>query len=120
MIIRRYALPGRPVERISYDTKEPPPLKRFTPRWIDKGLREGWITKGVIDGFPSLTFHSVPRVVYKLVRPPGCWCVHCGLTIPRDQAPDHVARQHPNTPSPDPEAPFGFRVDHVWEAIRVE
>lgn len=118
MIITRLATRDRRIHRVLI-RPEPQPVRLFPHRWLRKGVREGWIKYFKIDGGPAIEFLSHPRVVYKLVRQPGTWCAHCGLVIPRHLAPEHVARQHPNQPSPDPEAPYGFKVEHRWLAVRV-
>lgn len=83
--------------------------QHFSKRMVDKGVAEGWITLGG----GKLTLHAKPEdLEYTILRPPGRWCVHCGVKLEDDQSGEaaraHVAAHHAGVASPDPRYPAGY------------
>ncbi len=87
------------------------------PSLVEQGAAEGWLTLG--DGRITLkTAGSLDNVVYRIVRVPGHYCCHCGEKIEDDgrgtQAREHLAREHTDVRSPDPQNPSGWRRDAFY------
>lgn len=90
------------------------PQQKFSPEMVQKGVREGWLefTKD------HITVKAVNgEVRYRIVREPGHYCCHCGVTLEdanQFAAPGlskgrkHVLDEHGSAPSPDRNNPSGY------------
>lgn len=91
------------------------PRQNFSPRILERGVAEGWITMG--EG--RILLRSKPPVAYRIVRTPGYYCCHCGKGL--DDSPAghaHVDAAHAGKRSPDLSNPAGYRKDNFYACLR--
>jgi hypothetical protein len=91
---------------------ESDPTQNFSPRLIEKGVSEGWLTmergKVIVRG-------DNQTLTYRIVLPPGYYCCHCNRALDDSRAAEaHVAERHQGTPSPDRNNPSGYRKDSFF------
>lgn len=89
-------------------------MQRFSKRFVDAGLLEGWVSLG--DGELRLrTAKGKPDARFSVLELPGVYCCHCDARLQSgdDVAQAHVAEHHEG-PSPDPENPSGYRVSNAY------
>ena len=97
-----------------------PATHRFSIRMVDQAVTEGWMTLGR----GRITIHTMSGdVMWRIVRKPGAYCVHCGAAVgsgPAGRAGE-VARRRLHTDGccgdgghPD-DAPAGYEVLNGWE-----
>lgn len=93
--------------------------QNFSRQLVEVGLAQGWI---LIEG-ERLTLRASPEyLVYRILRGPGYYCLHCGSALPSDLtgqgARAHIAEVHRQaSTSPDPQWPLGYRVSHAYECL---
>lgn len=92
--------------------------QHFATHFVEQGLAEGWMTVGG----GKLILHAQPEdLVYTILRPPGRYCVHCGIKLEDDgngeSARAHVAAHHPDTPSPDQDHPAGYAYPMYYKVL---
>jgi len=85
------------------------PEQNFSTQMVTGLLTDGLVT---IEG-DVLTLNVEPEpLIYKIVRQPGRYCLHCGEKLADDQtgalARLHIAMQHNGVASPDPSNPSGY------------
>lgn len=90
----------------------PKPVQKFTRRFLDKGMEEGWL---LIGGGRFVIKGDSGDVVYKIVRKPGLYCCHDNQPLP-DQiaARAYVAEHFAGVESPDANHPSGYRNDDFF------
>lgn len=89
--------------------------QRFSPRFLHQAQADGWV---ILDG-DRLMFQTRPVVTYRVERPPGTYCCHCGAAAPGTlEAQAHLKAVHAGVRSPDPMNPAGYRRDNFYECRR--
>lgn len=83
----------------------------FSPRFIVRGVQEGWITFTR----DTLTIKSNPPVVYTIVRGPGHYCCFCNEKLgDSTDGKLHVETVHNKEELTDSTHPSGFRKDNFY------
>lgn len=91
------------------DVRTTPETQKFTPRIVEKGRAEGWMTITEHGEFVIRTGEGEDDVVYAIIAPPGRYCCHCGAPLSSErQAKAHVADKHGGEDSPSAENPSGY------------
>ncbi|GEM_PF-4305641 len=99
---------------------ELPEMHRWSTRMVDRAVTEGWMTLGR----GRITVHTMSGdIVWRIVRAPGAYCVHCGCEVGGGPAgsPDEVARRRLHTDEccddggHPAEHPAGYEVLSGWE-----
>ena len=88
--------------------------QRFSPRVVEKGLMEGWMSIGQ----DSITIKAKPTdMVYSIKCQPGVYCCHCQelLAGGGEMAMEHIRLSHPGAVSPDSCNRAGYRYDNFYE-----
>lgn len=92
--------------------------QHFTPRFVDEGLADGWLT---LSGTRLVLIGTGGALIYRLDRPPGIYCCHCDAAIDDSEAArTHVSGAHADVASPDASNPAGYRYDHFFATTRLE
>ena len=93
------------------------PEQNFSPRLIERGVTEGWLT--VQRG--EIIIHGDNRTLtYRIVLPPGYYCCHCNRALDDPaEARSHIDEQHADEPSPDDNNPAGYRRDAFFACVQV-
>lgn len=96
--------------------------QNFSTGFVEGALGEGWLEIGG----GQIRVLGDPPAIYRILRGPGWYCCHCDEPVEADQAgryPDeqlgavHVEEAHPDTPSPDPNNPAGYRHDLFYACL---
>jgi hypothetical protein len=119
---------GRITEKIppvkSIDVGRLTDQQHFSPNVIQTGVFERWLV--MTSGYIILEAEQ-GRIRYQIVRAPGYYCCHCRESIPdagvvlstgQTVGQVHVARYHPNQPSPDPNNPSGYERAAYFDCVR--
>ena len=91
---------------------EAPAEQNFTPRLIDGGVAEGWLT---VERGKIVVRGENQTVTYRIVLPPGYYCCHCNRAV--DDGPAalaHIDERHGGAASPDANNPAGYRRDALF------
>lgn len=97
-----------------------PSTQKFTQRFLDMGVTEGWLS--IANGnFIIKTAPELEDVVYKVVRKPGHYCCHTDQPLADEHAArKHIADNYLGVESPDPQNPAGYRKDNFYLCELVE
>lgn len=92
--------------------------QRFSRRFVESGLAEGWVSLGK----GLLTLHTLNEdLQFTITRMPGTHCCHCDAALPYDpsgaSSRAHVETEHAGAASPDPSNPAGYCVTHAYECV---
>lgn len=86
--------------------------QRFSTRMVHRELANGLMS--LSQG--ELILHSRPELVYELTRTPGHYCCFCDASLGGEaEAKAHIAEEHGDKNSPDPENPSGYFVANYYE-----
>lgn len=91
------------------------PNQHFTPEYVMKAMREGWMSmKGDV-----LTIHAKGGdVIYKILRTPGYYCCHDGSPQDGEQeARDYVADNFAGKESPDKSNLAGYERINYYDCV---
>jgi len=92
------------------------PRQSFSTRFVETGLQEGWMAIGkefiVLDFKPE-------KLVYKIERGPGYYCVHCWQKLSSEHdSRAHVITNHKGVRSPDVECPAGYCRINAYVSVK--
>lgn len=89
----------------------------FSTKIVEKGMDQGWISRGK----KRITIHGADGdIEYRVLRVPGYYCCHTGRDLGSEKkAKAHIAELYPDTSSPDPNNPSGYRRTLHYECERV-
>ncbi len=90
--------------------------QKFSPDLVATGAAQGWLS--MAGG--RITLHAEDgEHVYRVVRVPGTYCCHCGVSVhDAGGARAHIAAEHEGATSPDPENPSGYMRTHAFKGVR--
>lgn len=102
-----------------------PERQHFSERMVEGAREEGWLT---LEADRIAIAAEDGPVVYRIERMPGRYCCHCDAKLddddftnpgrPGEHARDHVATEHGDAPSPDPENKSGYRCIRYYDCVR--
>jgi hypothetical protein len=92
--------------------------QNFTPRIIERGTTEGWLS--LVDG--HIVIHSTPNeLIYKIVRGPGWYSCFDNTQFSGEQeARQHIEAHHKGELSPDRSNPSGYRRINHYECELID
>jgi len=91
--------------------------QNFSPRFIENGVTEGWLT---VERGRIIIRGDNQTVTYRIVLPPGYYCCYCNRAL--DDSPSaqaHIEEAHADEPSPDENNPAGYRRDAFFACVQV-
>ena len=90
--------------------------QNFSTRFVEQHLADGLLSIGK----GQITLHTVPELIYRIVRKPGYYCCHDDIPVAdADDAKRHIAKHFKGKESPDPSNPAGYRRDNFYACEKV-
>ncbi len=97
--------------------------QKFIQETINTLMEDGFLSmsKGVITVHGRLDKDTPLDLNYKVIRKPGYYCCHDEKLLAGEEAArEYVAKNYPDTDSPDPQNPAGYRKDDFFYCELIE
>lgn len=92
-------------------------FQNFSPEQLYERTVDGLVTMTA----DEITWHTTPRLKFRILRRPGYYCCFDDMPMSDGAAAQAYIREHfPDKESPDPANPSGYRCDNFYACVTIE